>query len=70
MKEMLLTVKAVKSVHSLHLWALTLGQSLVSVHLAIGSRTQNKHMKVKLKGEKYKFKGLGILGLIKNMYYF
>ncbi|XP_007564817.1 PREDICTED: zinc transporter 2-like isoform X1 [Poecilia mexicana] len=34
-KEVLLTVKAVKSVHSLHLWALTLGQSLVSVHLAI-----------------------------------
>ncbi|XP_069028447.1 zinc transporter 2 [Embiotoca jacksoni] len=34
-KEVLLSVKAVKSVHSLHLWALTLGQSLVSVHLAV-----------------------------------
>ncbi|XP_023135767.2 zinc transporter 2 [Amphiprion ocellaris] len=34
-KEVLLTVKAVKSMHSLHLWALTLGQTLVSVHLAI-----------------------------------
>ncbi|XP_037541589.1 zinc transporter 2 [Nematolebias whitei] len=34
-KEVLLSVKAVKSMHSLHLWALTLGQSLVSVHLAI-----------------------------------
>ncbi|KAM3602809.1 uncharacterized protein V6R79_011250 [Siganus canaliculatus] len=34
-KEVLLTVKAVKSMHSLHLWALTLGQALVSVHLAI-----------------------------------
>lgn len=36
-KEVLLSVKAVKSMHSLHLWALTLGQALVSVHLAIGS---------------------------------
>ncbi|XP_034555668.1 zinc transporter 2 [Notolabrus celidotus] len=34
-KEVLLSVKAVKSMHCLHLWALTLGQSLVSVHLAI-----------------------------------
>ncbi|KAF7657279.1 hypothetical protein LDENG_00029690 [Lucifuga dentata] len=34
-KEVLLSVKAVKSIHSLHLWALTLGQALVSVHLAI-----------------------------------
>lgn len=37
MKEVLLSVKAVKSMHSLHLWALTLGQALVSVHLAIGN---------------------------------
>lgn len=37
-KEVLLTVKAVKSVHCLRLWALTLGQSLVSVHLAIGKK--------------------------------
>nr|XP_046228748.1 zinc transporter 2 [Scatophagus argus] len=34
-KEVLLSVKAVKSMHSLHLWALTVGQALVSVHLAI-----------------------------------
>ncbi|KAM9355842.1 zinc transporter 2 [Pholidichthys leucotaenia] len=34
-KEVLLSVKAVKSMHCLHLWALTLGQALVSVHLAI-----------------------------------
>uniref|UniRef100_A0A3B3DSW3 Probable proton-coupled zinc antiporter SLC30A3 n=1 Tax=Oryzias melastigma TaxID=30732 RepID=A0A3B3DSW3_ORYME len=34
-KEVLLSVKAVKSMHCLHLWALTLGQTLVSVHLAI-----------------------------------
>ncbi|XP_019108929.2 zinc transporter 2 [Larimichthys crocea] len=34
-KEVLLSVKAVKSMHCLHLWALTLGQVLVSVHLAI-----------------------------------
>lgn len=39
MKEVLLSVKAVKSMHSLHLWALTLGQALVSVHLAIGTPT-------------------------------
>lgn len=37
-KDVLLSVKAVKSVHSLHLWALTLGQSLVSVHLATGNK--------------------------------
>lgn len=36
-KEVLLSVKAVKSMHCLHLWALTLGQALVSVHLAIGN---------------------------------
>lgn len=39
-KEVLLSVKAVKSMHSLHLWALTLGQALVSVHLAIGTSTR------------------------------
>lgn len=40
MKEVLLSVKAVKSMHCLHLWALTLGQALVSVHLAIGNITR------------------------------
>ncbi|XP_062267734.1 zinc transporter 2 isoform X2 [Platichthys flesus] len=34
-KEVLLSVDAVKSMHCLHLWALTLGQALVSVHLAV-----------------------------------
>lgn len=38
-KEVLLSVKAVKSIHCLHLWALALGQPLVSVHLAIGNGT-------------------------------
>nr|XP_057932668.1 zinc transporter 2 [Doryrhamphus excisus] len=36
-KEVLMSVKAVRSAHSLHLWALTLGQMLVSVHLAVDS---------------------------------
>uniref|UniRef100_A0AAV2KBH5 Probable proton-coupled zinc antiporter SLC30A3 n=1 Tax=Knipowitschia caucasica TaxID=637954 RepID=A0AAV2KBH5_KNICA len=34
-KEVLLSVTAVKSVHSLNLWSLSAGHSLVSVHLAI-----------------------------------
>ncbi|CAL8316017.1 unnamed protein product [Lota lota] len=34
-KEVLLSLEAVKAAHCLHLWALTLGQSLVSVHLAV-----------------------------------
>ncbi|TSL47648.1 Zinc transporter 2 [Bagarius yarrelli] len=34
-KEVLLSLKSIKALHSLHLWALTLGQSLVSVHVAI-----------------------------------
>ncbi|XP_034017968.1 zinc transporter 2 [Thalassophryne amazonica] len=38
-KEVLLSVKAVKSMHSLHLWALTLGQALISVHLTIEEET-------------------------------
>jgi len=35
-KEVLLSLKSVKAMHSLHLWALTIGQSLLSVHIAIG----------------------------------
>ncbi|XP_018431211.1 PREDICTED: zinc transporter 2-like, partial [Nanorana parkeri] len=35
-KEVLLTVQGVRSVHCLRLWALTLSQNVVSVHLAIG----------------------------------
>ncbi|XP_051909546.1 zinc transporter 2 [Hippocampus zosterae] len=34
-KEVLLSVKAVHSAHSLHLWALTLGHTMASVHLAV-----------------------------------
>ncbi|XP_030046015.1 zinc transporter 2-like [Microcaecilia unicolor] len=34
-KEVLLSVKGVKAVHSLRLWALTLNQNFMSVHLAI-----------------------------------
>ncbi|XP_061560259.1 zinc transporter 2 [Phycodurus eques] len=42
-KEVLLSVKAVRSAHSLHLWALTLGQTLASAHLAVdeGADTQS-----------------------------
>lgn len=36
MKEVLLSVQEVKSIHCLRLWALTLSQALVSVHLAVG----------------------------------
>ncbi|XP_017349744.1 zinc transporter 2 [Ictalurus punctatus] len=34
-KEVLLSLKSVKALHSLRLWALTVGQTLVSVHVAI-----------------------------------
>ncbi|CAF93913.1 unnamed protein product, partial [Tetraodon nigroviridis] len=34
-KEVLLSIPKVKSIHCLHLWALTVSQALVSVHLAI-----------------------------------
>uniref|UniRef100_A0AAY4CGJ9 Probable proton-coupled zinc antiporter SLC30A3 n=1 Tax=Denticeps clupeoides TaxID=299321 RepID=A0AAY4CGJ9_9TELE len=34
-KEVLLSLKSVKAVHSLHLWALTVGQTLLSVHVAV-----------------------------------
>lgn len=37
---MLLSIPKVKSIHCLHLWALTVSQALVSVHLAIGKLTQ------------------------------
>ncbi|XP_043931275.1 zinc transporter 3 [Protopterus annectens] len=35
-KEVLLSIKGVKAVHSLHLWALTVSKMLLSVHIAIG----------------------------------
>ncbi|KAK3522555.1 hypothetical protein QTP86_023292 [Hemibagrus guttatus] len=38
-KEVLLSLKSVKALHSLHLWALTVGQTLVSVHVAIEENT-------------------------------
>ncbi|XP_077566833.1 zinc transporter 2 isoform X1 [Stigmatopora nigra] len=41
-KEVLLTVKAVRSAHSLHLWALTLGRTLASVHLAVDEGTDTQ----------------------------
>uniref|UniRef100_A0A8C4RZW3 Probable proton-coupled zinc antiporter SLC30A3 n=1 Tax=Erpetoichthys calabaricus TaxID=27687 RepID=A0A8C4RZW3_ERPCA len=34
-KEVLLSLKGVKAVHSLHLWALTLSHTMLSVHIAI-----------------------------------
>ncbi|XP_066560767.1 zinc transporter 2 [Amia ocellicauda] len=34
-KEVLLSLKAVKAMHSLHMWALTLSQTQLSVHIAI-----------------------------------
>ncbi|XP_077366405.1 zinc transporter 2 isoform X2 [Festucalex cinctus] len=42
-KEVLLSVKAVRSAHSLHIWGLTLGQTLASAHLAVdeGADTQS-----------------------------
>lgn len=35
-KETLLSVKGVKQVHNLHLWALTLSHHVVAVHVAVG----------------------------------
>jgi Co/Zn/Cd efflux system component len=37
-KEVLLSLKMVKSMHNLRVWALTAGQTLVSVHVAIGQK--------------------------------
>ncbi|XP_062857262.1 zinc transporter 2 [Trichomycterus rosablanca] len=34
-KDVLLSVKSVKAMHSLHLWSLTVGRTLVSVHVAV-----------------------------------
>uniref|UniRef100_F6X5K3 Probable proton-coupled zinc antiporter SLC30A3 n=1 Tax=Xenopus tropicalis TaxID=8364 RepID=F6X5K3_XENTR len=39
-KEVLLSVRGVRSVHSLRLWALTLSQNAVTVHLAIDESTE------------------------------
>ncbi|KAM4633591.1 zinc transporter 2 [Polymixia lowei] len=38
-KDVLLSLETVKALHCLHLWGLTVGQSLVSVHLAIEDTT-------------------------------
>lgn len=36
MKELMLAVEGVVSVHSLHVWSLTMNQAIVSVHVAAG----------------------------------
>uniref|UniRef100_H3AAV5 Probable proton-coupled zinc antiporter SLC30A3 n=2 Tax=Latimeria chalumnae TaxID=7897 RepID=H3AAV5_LATCH len=41
-KEVLLSVQGVKAVHSLHLWALTLSQTLLTVHIAIDENTDGQ----------------------------
>lgn len=38
-KEVLLSVQKVKSIHCLRLWSLSVSQALVSVHLAVGKVT-------------------------------
>lgn len=38
-KEVLLSIQKVKSIHCLRLWSLSVSQALVSVHLAIGKAT-------------------------------
>ncbi|XP_067098189.1 zinc transporter 2 [Osmerus mordax] len=43
-KEVLLSLQAVKALHSLQLWALTLGQTLVSVHLAVEENADGQNV--------------------------
>uniref|UniRef100_A0A4W3JIR8 Probable proton-coupled zinc antiporter SLC30A3 n=1 Tax=Callorhinchus milii TaxID=7868 RepID=A0A4W3JIR8_CALMI len=38
-KDVLLSIEGVKAMHSLHLWSLTLSQSVLSVHIAIDAQT-------------------------------
>lgn len=35
-RERLLSIKGVKAVHNLHIWALTMNQAVLSAHVAIG----------------------------------
>lgn len=35
-RESLLSIKGVKAVHNLHIWALTMNQAVLSAHVAIG----------------------------------
>lgn len=37
-KDVLLSVKTVKAVHNLYLWSLTVGQTLIAVHVAVGKK--------------------------------
>lgn len=37
-KERLLSIKGVKAVHNLHIWALTMNQVVLSAHVAIGEK--------------------------------
>ena len=37
-RERLLSVKGVKAVHNLHIWALTMNQAVLSAHVAIGAK--------------------------------
>lgn len=40
MKEKLLDIRGVKTVHDLHAWSLTVGTTALSAHLAIGKSLQ------------------------------
>lgn len=45
-KNLLLSVDGVEALHSLHIWALTVAQPVLSVHIAIGeSRPREKRAK-------------------------
>lgn len=35
-RDLLLSIKGVKTVHNLHIWALTVNQAVLSAHVAIG----------------------------------
>lgn len=37
-RERLLSIKGVKAVHNLHIWALTMNQVVLSAHVAIGEK--------------------------------
>lgn len=37
-RESLLSIKGVKAVHNLHIWALTMNQAVLSAHVAIGEK--------------------------------
>lgn len=37
-RDLLLSVEGVEALHNLHIWALTVAQPVLSVHIAIGER--------------------------------